>query len=218
MNQKTVFWETIEIFENQGVLEHIMLIGSWAEYVYQESQYLENFRANLRTHDVDWLIRNIRKPRQKIKLIEAMEAKGFVTEIDYINGVHKFHKGSDLEIEFLVREKGQGKSDAYEVESLGIKAIGLRNMEILLDNAVNIPCKGYCITVPSPQAYMLHKMVINMERKEKQEKDTRAIMDLLFYLEQSEEQMSILQIILKGLTKKQQIKVKKFAEMNNIIM
>ena len=218
MSQKETFWEIIETFGQKGVLQHVMLIGSWAEYVYQENGYFINFQANLRTRDVDWLIKNIRRPSDKIDLIETMEEKGFVTEIDYVNGVHKFYKGSDLEVEFLVGEKGKGKMEAYEIEPFGIKAIGLRKMNILLANETSMYCNGFTIKVPTPEAYILHKMVINDDRKDKQEKDISAILNMYYHIEQSDRAMEMLRRTLDSLTKKQQNKVRAFMQEHKILL
>ena len=218
MSQKGTFWEIIEIFEQKGILEHVMLIGSWAEFIYQESGYFNNFQANLRTRDVDWLIKNIRRPPNKINLIEIMEEKGFITEVDYINGVHKFYKGSDLEVEFLVGEKGKGQMKSYQIDPFGIKAVGLRNMNILLDNETTMFCNGFDIKVPTPEAYILHKMVINEDRKDKQEKDSSAILNMFFHMEQSDRVMQILKNTFDSLTKKQQQKVRDFNQEHKIIL
>ena len=40
---KKIFCETIKILENNKVLEHVVLIGSWAEYIYEKSGYLKGF-------------------------------------------------------------------------------------------------------------------------------------------------------------------------------
>lgn len=212
MSQKETFWEIIEIFEQNGILEHVMLIGSWAEFIYQESGYFDGFEANLRTRDIDLLIRNIRRPTNKISLIEALEEKGFVTEIDYIDGVHKFYKGSDLEIEFIVAEIGKGQTDPYEIKPFGIKAVGLRNMDILLDNETIMLCNGFNIKVPLPEAYLLQKMMINSMRKDKQEKDVSAILNMFFHMEKSERAMETLKKTLESLTVKQRQKVRDFAQ------
>jgi len=47
-NQEKEFWRIIHVFNKEGVLSHLMLIGSWVEYIYQD--YFESgFKANLRT-------------------------------------------------------------------------------------------------------------------------------------------------------------------------
>ena len=75
--QELVFWEIIDVFNKQGLLPHVMLVGSWAEYIYERS-YLEGFTANLRTRDVDFLYRNIRRPAGRIDISQALKDKGFI--------------------------------------------------------------------------------------------------------------------------------------------
>ncbi len=49
--QENAFWETIDIFNKQGLLPYTMIIGSWAEYIY--SYYFKtDFVPNMRTRDL----------------------------------------------------------------------------------------------------------------------------------------------------------------------
>ena len=139
---------------------------------------LKGFEANLKTRDIDFLIRNINKPRKKISIIEILEKEGFETSVDYISGVYKFFSEKDLEIEFLVREMGKGQSDAYNGPSFGIRAEGLRHTGILIENNRTLEIKNIIITVPTPQAYLLQKIIINKKRKSKKEKDYLSIENL----------------------------------------
>ena len=50
--QQTAFWEAIDVFDKEGLLPYVMLIGSWAEYIYQY-HFKSDFKANLRTRDVE---------------------------------------------------------------------------------------------------------------------------------------------------------------------
>ena len=55
MNEiRKIFWETIKIFKKNNVLKHVVLIGSWAEHIYEVSDYLKDFKANLKTKDIDF--------------------------------------------------------------------------------------------------------------------------------------------------------------------
>ena len=36
-SQKKTFWQTIALFQAVGLLEYIVVVGSWAEYLYQEA-------------------------------------------------------------------------------------------------------------------------------------------------------------------------------------
>jgi len=145
-----------------------------------------------------------------------MKREGYTINIDYISNVYKFYKDKDLEIEFIVREIGRGQSEPYDVISFGIKAEGLRNMDILIDNAIAIKIKGYKVFVPSPQSYVLHKMIISSERKSKVEKDYFGIENLLDYIKRSGNELSKLNDLYNNLTKKQKRKVNEFCNINSI--
>jgi len=36
IEQEKEFWNIIEAFKAEGLLPYVMLIGSWAEYIYQD--------------------------------------------------------------------------------------------------------------------------------------------------------------------------------------
>ena len=107
--QQAAFLETIDIFNKEGLLPYVMLVGSWAEYMYQRYVFRTDFTPNLRTRDVDFLYPNLNKPKgHEIKIIKSMEEKGFLYTVDYISGVGKFVKENLLELEFLTRVIGKG--------------------------------------------------------------------------------------------------------------
>ncbi|MFZ5634146.1 MAG: GSU2403 family nucleotidyltransferase fold protein [Bacillota bacterium] len=189
--QKEIFWETLSTFQEIGLLENLLLVGSWAEYIYQFC--LKDFFPIIRTRDMDFLIKNIRRPARKINIYEVLESKGFIVDTDYLTGVTKFYKEGVLELEFLVLEKGRGQLEPYIVEPLGIKAEGLRHMDFLLFNSITVETKGIRISVPSPQAYLLHKLIINDQRQvDKKEKDIESVINLLEYINQDKELLETL--------------------------
>ncbi|MCL4385167.1 MAG: nucleotidyltransferase domain-containing protein [Cyanobacteria bacterium] len=207
---KKIFWETIKTLEKNKIFEHAILIGSWAEYVYEISEYLKDFEANLKTKDVDFLIKNINKPKEGINIVEILEKEGYETSIDYISGIFKFYKGKDLEIEFLVREIGKGQIEPYKVPSFGIKAEGLRHTELLISNAITVKIRNINITVPTPQAYLLQKIIINEHRRNKTEKDYLSIENLMENIRKSETEFQKLRNLYDTLTKKQKKIINKF--------
>lgn len=207
--QEPIFWETIEILNTHGVLPHLILIGSWAEYIYQTAGYYEGFQSNFRTMDVDFLIPNIRRPAQKVKLCDAMENRGFLVRQRPSDGLTKFSRGEGpLEIEFIARELGAGRTEPYKVESLGIKVVGLRQLDILSQHTTVLLVRSYFITVPVPQAYVLHKLVINEQRQgAKKEKDLSAVENLLGFIKRSDKELTKLREIYNSLTKKEKAMV-----------
>jgi hypothetical protein len=200
---RKIFWETIKILDKNEILEHIVLIGSWSEYIYETSGYLKNFEANLKTKDIDFLIKNINKPKERINIVEILEKEGYEISIDYLSGVYKFFKGKELEIEFLAREIGKGQSEPYRIPSFGIKAEGLRHTELLICNVLAIDIKNILINVPTPQAYLLQKIIINKQRKNKAQKDYLGIENLLENIRSSASESRKLKDLYSTLTKKQ---------------
>jgi hypothetical protein len=180
--QESVFWEIIDIFNKQGLLPHVMLVGSWAEYIY-ERHYLEGFTANLRTRDVDFLYRNIRRPAGRIDISQALKDKGFVYTESRTSGVGKFAR-EELEIEILVRVLGKGDSLHSRIPSLGLTGVGLREINMLNDYPLVLECNGYTLIVPEPEAYILQKLFINPKRgSDKRDKDMQSIRSMLEHVD-----------------------------------
>jgi hypothetical protein len=181
--QKDVFWNVIKVFADEGVLPYVILVGSWAEVVY-EAVYNE-FDSSLYTNDVDFLVPNINLPRDSIDVISILEENGFVPDSDPLTGANKFYCEGVLELEFLVKEMGSGQLEPYFISSMGLRAQGLRNMNILADYTFSVLVNGNEIFVPIPEAYILEKLMINKYRKDKKEKDIRAVQRLLEVLRHS---------------------------------
>jgi hypothetical protein len=164
--QQAAFWDTIEVFENNGLLPYVMLIGSWAEYIYQH-HLISGFTANLRTRDVDFFYPNLSRPRNRdIRIIKSLSEKGFIYAEDRLSGVGKFFKGDLLELEFITRDLGKGQS-VYEIPSLNIRAEGLRTVNMLAEYPLQLDCNGFIITKPD----------------EKKEKDVQAVRELVKFVD-----------------------------------
>jgi hypothetical protein len=69
MNQEQLdcFWATIRVLDGVGLLRHVMLIGSWVEYLY-EDLFESGFSHSISTKDIVFLYSNIHKPKKKINL------------------------------------------------------------------------------------------------------------------------------------------------------
>jgi len=180
--QESVFWEIIETFDEQTLLQYVMLIGSWAEYIYQH-YYNSDYTANLRTRDVDFLYTNLRRPKNKIDISKALQEKDFTYSVHNLTGVEKFSKHDILEIEFLHRILGSGERRYEKIPSIGITGIGIKETNMLAMYPLVIEYKGYKVIVPEPEIYVLHKLLINPQRGEvKKEKDMQSIQLLLPHL------------------------------------
>jgi len=213
--QENAFWTTIDLFNHQGLLPFIMIIGSWAEYIYA-SYFKTDFKPNMRTRDLDFLYRNIGKPQNKIAIITELSQKGFVYREDTVTGVGKFFKDNLLEIEFLACSFGKG-TPTVKIPSIGITAESLRTINMLVEYPLELNCKDYNIIVPEPAAYVLQKLYTNPTRRvDKQEKDIRAIRKLLPHIKLSETDHSRLKIIFNSLHKNHREIILKTCEKNFI--
>jgi len=179
--QEKEFWNIIETFKDEGLLPYLMLIGSWAEYIYQ-SHMESGFTANLRTTDVDFLYKNLKRPTdKKFEIVKVLEGKGFACTQNRNSGVAKFVKEDILDIEFLIRVLGKGDPQHQKIPSLGIVGIGLRDVNMLERYPLAIEVRSYTLIIPEPEIYVLHKALISTKRlkPEKREKDLESVRGLL---------------------------------------
>ncbi|MFI3171691.1 MAG: GSU2403 family nucleotidyltransferase fold protein [Eubacteriales bacterium] len=215
--QEEAFWDTIKVFDELGILEHIMIIGSWAEYLFPPL-FDTDFIPNIRTRDVDFFYRNINIPKVKVPLIEKLKEYGFTHSADPYREVSKFYKEELLELEFLTRVMGKGSRTTYNISALGIKSEGLRDINILSDYACEIECRGYKLIIPEPSVYVIQKILTNPHREPatKKKKDIYAIEEILIHIHQSQYHMDKLREIYSILTKKQLAIVEKVIKENHI--
>ena len=66
--------------------------------------------------------------------------------------------------------------------NLGVAAQALHHMHVLKEFSVDLNVFSMDITVPVPEAYVIHKIIINDQRGKKSEKDRQAIERLMPYL------------------------------------
>lgn len=196
----------LNLVEESGCMPYVMLIGSWAEFAYREARLLGDFAPSIKTMDVDFLVRNLHKPTPSAGLAAAAKEKGFYVEADRIDGTTRIIDTTGLEVEFLIGKKGAGLEASLKT-NLGVTAQALGHLDILSKHPVVAQCLGHEVIVPVPEAYALHKMVINSQRGAKAQKDARAVANLQPYLN-----TSVLESLYEQLTKKEKAQVREFAE------
>lgn len=180
--QQTEFLRFLKLLSDNDCLDYVILVGSWAEFVYQRTSLLLDFHANLKTLDVDFLIRNLRRPVPAKNLAALARSEGYFIDRDRLTGTTRIVSREGLEVEFLINKTGAGMEHSLET-NLGVSAQALRHMQILLQNTVTADYLGMRIMVPAPEAYVAHKMVIHRQRGKKQEKDKQAILNLWSHID-----------------------------------
>ena len=52
--REEAFWSLIDVLNKTDILPYVMIMGSWAQYLYYNI-FKDNFRDNMRTRDIDVL-------------------------------------------------------------------------------------------------------------------------------------------------------------------
>ena len=221
-DQEDAFWLTIKAFKEIGLLQHVMIIGSWAEYLYS-SLFETDFMPNLRTRDVDIFYSNINIPKNKINLIQKLKEIGYI--YDEVDGISRFYKDDLLELEFLTRGMGAGTEGKMDIKPLGITSECLRVINILSNFPRKIEKKGtdgdtYILTVPEPAIYVIQKILTNPIREppEKKAKDIAAVKELLYHIEKSEAHKLKLKEVYRIVSAKQLKTLNLVCEENEIVL
>lgn len=205
--QQKEFLSFMKILDNHNLLGHIVICGSWSEYIYAQSGVIPDYDITLRTLDADFLVKNLRKPTKPVSLITLVKEQGYTFDIDVMSGTTKIFSPNGLEIEFLIAQMGSGETPIFKT-NLGVNAQALRHLEVLTRHAIEADFLGMKVNVPMPEAYAVHKMVINEDRSDvKREKDAAAVVNIFPYLN-SDRCMEVF----NRLTKKQKNRVREFLD------
>jgi len=164
-NQYKLCLEVLRRFNKEGILDGLILIGSWCLYFYKDyfkkTPYIDI--AALKTRDIDFLVPIPPKIRKSVDVPELLKDLGFVTDFKGSKGYIKLDH-PDLILEFLVPERGRGSSLPYKLPQLGLNATSLRFLSFLIDNVIRVKVEDFYINVPHPANFALHKLIIYQRR------------------------------------------------------
>lgn len=174
----------LNLLKTTGASDNIMLIGSWAEYAYMAGKVLPGYLPDIRTLDIDFLIRNKLKPRDPVSIIAAARNDGFEVMTDRLTSCTKLYDENGLEAEFLISKVGAGIEVSLKT-NVGVTAQSLRYLDILSSYPIQVQLFGQYVLVPEPEAYFVHKLIINSDRRGKADKDFRQLLRLAPYLSET---------------------------------
>lgn len=171
--------EVLRRLDRAGVLDELVLVGSWCTYFY--NRYFEgNAKLSaLRTRDMDFLIRRPPKFKANVEISALLKDLGFLPELRPEGCVSMTHP--DLIIDFLVAERGRGAEATIPIPALGIRAQPLRFLDFLSSDTIVVNHEGLDIRLPHPATFALHKLIISGRRPkpEKAEKDRNQSLELM---------------------------------------
>lgn len=165
--------------QEKGVLDGLVIVGSWCQYYYRILFDYAPEIPLLRTLDIDFLVPNPSTFKAKVDVSELLNRLGFDSDFDYNTGLVKYVH-PDLEIQFLTPALGRAKDKPHEIKQLNINAESLTYMKMLQDYKFSMTHKGVTVWLPEPEAYTLHKILISIKRKDpaKKEKDLMAAINI----------------------------------------
>ncbi len=158
--------EVLEALQREGILERLILVGSWCVHFYAAYFGRRKHILAIKTLDMDFLIpnpRSVSKPKQDVEeLLRPLDFEPAFTASGWLRFVHP-----DLRVEFLVPRKGPTADEPVKVAALKIVAMPLRHTDALTKHVVTIEHDGFAVKVPHPVAFALHKLFVSKRRKDK---------------------------------------------------
>ncbi len=210
---KDLLFQLLRRMREQGILDELILIGSWCQYFYRIHFDHPLGIPAVRTVDVDFLIPRPRQIKRDINVAELLIGLNFVAISDPISGLVKFDH-PELSVEFLVPERGRGGLGPCNISKLHVNAQRLRFLNMLCDYLLTIHYEGLKVRVPEPAVYVLHKLIVGKRRTraDKARKDLAAARDLGEFLLQAPDQRRKLKTIYSSLPGKWREKIKTSAK------
>lgn len=177
--QDKLIHKILSLMYDAGILENVLLIGSWCTSFYKQYFKKEEYEPIIKTRDIDFLVGI--KPRfpRNIDLEELLKPLGF--EIEFFGKGYMKLESEELIIEFLIPEIGRPTEKPYLIPELKFNAQPLRHLSILWRNPINVKVSDFFIRLPHPVDFLLQKLIIASKRtkKDKAEKDRQSALAIL---------------------------------------
>jgi hypothetical protein len=206
--------EVLRRLSNKGILDKILLVGSWCIPLYENYFNNKGYLPPLRTRDIEFLFPIPLNLESNTDLFELLKDLGFVLDFKGKQGYIVFYH-PDLIMEFIVPARGREPRKPIPIKQLGINAQGLRFMDALAREPIQILFEDIKVNIPHPADFALHKLLIAGRRKNpgKADKDKIQAIAMLRALHESGE-FDIVRKIFQSMPKSWQKTIK--SELTNL--
>ena len=176
---ESLFFLILRRLDEVGVLQDIVLIGSWVLPIYRHYFGDDSRVPVLRTTDIDLLIPRPPRMRGKIDIPAVLSDIGLEPAWSP-TGDHCKYVHPDIEVEFLTPEFGRGDVRSIDIPNLKIRAQPLRYLGLAADNTILVTFHGLDVRVPLPEAFLLLKLLVIPKRskRDKAAKDRQTAREL----------------------------------------
>ena len=185
-NQYDLCLEVLRRMKSEGILDKVMIVGSWCVLLYDDYFKGKGLLPAIRTRDIEFLIPIPLSLGRKTDLPALLKDLGFIVDHKGEQGYIIFQH-PELILEFLVPDRGKGIDKPFLINQLGINAQALRFMDFLAQDPIKMPFQDIEVTVPHPANFALQKLLIAKRRKQegKAEKDRAQAVAILTALNDS---------------------------------
>ncbi|MEK6715271.1 MAG: GSU2403 family nucleotidyltransferase fold protein [Candidatus Omnitrophota bacterium] len=179
-NQYELCIKVLKKLYKAGILQDIILIGSWCIPFYKDYFGSVKYPTAIKTRDVDFLVPAPSKTKTRADIPKLLKDLGFIVDFKGSEGYIQLEH-SDLIIEFLVPEKGRGLNKPYQLPQFGLNAQPLRFLDLLILDTIKVKIEGIEVKLPHPANFALHKLIIFQKRtkEEKIIKDKNAATEII---------------------------------------
>jgi hypothetical protein len=203
--------EILRRLSRAGILDRILLIGSWAASFYKAYFSDPTYAPVLKTRDIDFLVAPRTKFGRSVDMPELLKDLGF--DLEFSPSGYMRLESDELIIEMLSPEVGPSKDRPLPLPELKFNAQPLRHLSMLLRAPIDVKIDGIEMRLPHPADFALHKLVISEDRKnkDKKSKDLDSAYRIIEMILETGEQKS-LKDSFASLTEKQKKRVKRLTE------
>ncbi len=187
------------------------IIGSWCFLLYQKHLPMEKYPP--KTDDLDILVPRPFKG-QPFDLSGLFQRLGFSQHFNPDGSM--FFTGNRLKVEFVAKERRDGTLPPRHIKEIALTPQELRFLDILFVDPVKLKLgRGIWAKVPSPSAFLLHKLFIasRPERRDKKKKDLRQAVYVGKYILSEKPESARLQSLWTDLPKKWKAHIRKVLAM-----
>jgi len=195
-NQYNLCLEVLRRLDKAGVLKNFVLIGSWCLLFYKDYFAEINYSPSIKTRDIDFLVPRPSAIKTKANIFELVKDLGFIVGFKGREG-YIVLEHPELEVEFLVPERGKGSDIPTPLPQLGLNAQALRFLELLSRDTIQVEIEDISLPLPHPANFGLHKLIIASRRRQKDKaaKDREAGLKILKALIEKQESTHVKHVI-----------------------
>ena len=195
---REILIEILSVLNNEELLEKVVIVGSWAVYFYQF--IYQDFEVNVRTTDIDFYVPSPTNFKEKSSLIKAFKDINYDLRIDTLTNKVVFFSPDEFELEFITGLTRQN-FPTVRLGNTSIYAESLPHLHLFNHYQLKYQFEGMQVTLASPPAYLIQKLLIIHKRKSKATKDVESLMNVLNYIITHPSLLGELKMIILGLSK-----------------